>query len=92
MLKEQAQGTITMYKTIIRTCVIYAFWFILYYTSTHLYTHLCTNLSIYGFLTSPFMTQAPHCRALRWAMLNGVDVIDTMWIFIGSFIISLIRI
>ena len=81
-----------MYKTIIRTIAVYLCWLIVYFASTHLYTHFCTNLSVYGFLTAPFMTQTPHCRAFLWSISNGVTIIDTMWVLIGSFIISLIPI
>jgi len=81
-----------MYKTIIRTIAVYLCWLIVYFASTHLYTHFCTNLSVYGFLTAPFMTQTPHCRAFLWSISNGVTIIDTMWVLIGSFILSLIPI
>lgn len=67
---------------------IYLFWIILHFCASHLYTYLCVPLSIYGFLLSPFVSSAPHCKALSWVIYTGSNIITTMWIIIGTWICS----
>ena len=38
----------------------------------------------FGFFTSPILNSTPYCKSLNWAIKKGSDVIDTMWITIGT--------
>lgn len=67
-----------------KAIVFYMFWISTHYISTHLYTYYCTPWSFIGFITSPFMTSSPQCKALQWVIYNGSNSIHTMWILIGT--------
>ena len=102
MPREQAQNQETsetgvgrFYKTIKPTLTlvnniagIYLVWIILHFVAAHLYVYYCANLSFYGFLMSPILVSAPHCRAIRWTIYNGAQSIDTMWIVFGTWLCS----
>ena len=64
----------------------YILWILLHYISSHLYVYFCANLSVYGFVTSVFVTQAPHCVALRYIINTGGTTITMMWIALGTYI------
>lgn len=65
---------------------VYILWILLHYFASHLYIYYCVPNTYIGFLLSPFMTMAPHCKGLRWIVYNGADVIDNMWIILGTWI------
>jgi hypothetical protein len=37
-----------------------------------------------GFITSPFMTMAPHCKAMHWLLDMSLSTITNMWVVLGS--------
>lgn len=79
------------YKTIkifIKVSGIYLIWIFLHYFASHLYVKLCVPNTIIGFLISPFMTATPHCQGLRWIVYNAANMINNMWIILGSWICS----
>lgn len=51
---------------------------------------LCTPKTLTGFLLSPFITNTPHCTALKWLSYKGSEYISLYWIFLGTWITSLI--
>jgi len=63
---------------------VYLFWIVLHYISAHLYASWCANLTLVGFLLSPFVVPAPHCQAFRWVINNGSNSITAMWIALGT--------
>jgi hypothetical protein len=65
---------------------IYLLWIILHYISGILYCKYCTPESIFGFLASPVLAAAPHCRAIRWIISTGGDIIVNMWVVIGTWV------
>ena len=67
------------------TCV-YVTWIIIHYVATHLYARLCTPLTLYGFIISPFITAIPYCQGLRWAIYNCGLTISNMWVLLGAWI------
>ena len=67
---------------------IYLVWTTLHYSSSHMYTHFCTNLSLSGFLTSPFLITAPHCHGFRWCINHGADALSSMWVVMGTWLLS----
>lgn len=71
---------------------LYLFWIIVHIISTNLYCYFCAHLSIYGLFISPFVTVAPHCKALGWLMANSATAISNMWLTVGVWLISKIPI
>ena len=70
-----------------RTAIVFYFmWITLHYIAPHVYTYLCTPITILGFLISPFVAATPHCSALRWVIYEGGNMITTMWIGVGSYL------
>jgi hypothetical protein len=77
---------ITTIKWLFEISSIYLLWIILHYVSGIFYPKYCTPNSIFGFLASPVLAAAPHCRALRWIINTGGDIIVNMWVVIGTWI------
>jgi hypothetical protein len=67
---------------------IYIVWILLHYIAPHLYVNLCVPATTMGFVLSPLYAPAIHCKALRWVIYQGGEVITTMWIVIGSWVIK----
>ena len=67
---------------------IYLLWILIHFISVQLYVYFCTPFTLYGFLISPFISCAPHCKALNWAIYNSSNIIEYMWVLIGSWICS----
>ena len=63
-------------------------WLLLHFTAANLYARFCAELSIFGFIKSIFVAEAPHCVAMRWVIYNSGSVIHTMWISIGIWIMG----
>lgn len=63
--------------------VICAAWTISHFAASHVYVHLCTPLSLAGFVSSPLMVATPHCTALRWFIQNGANNISAFWVTTG---------
>jgi len=78
-----------LYKTIkifIKISGIYILWILLHFFASYLYTKLCVPNTLIGLLISPFLTSTPHCQGLRWIIYNGANIINNMWIVIGTWI------
>ena len=71
---------------------IYFVWTMLHFFASHLYIKLCVPLSFIGLVISPFMTATPHCVGLRWLIINGANMINNMWLIIGSWVCSVLLI
>ena len=71
---------------------IYFLWICIHYFTVQLYVYYCTQPTFYGFLISPFLASAVHCKALNWAIYNSSHIIDHMWILLGAWICSKILI
>ena len=67
---------------------LYLFWIMLHYCSAQMYVYYCAPRGFYGFLISPFLVAAPHCRAIRWIIHNGGNMVDNMWIILGTWLCS----
>jgi hypothetical protein len=79
---------VNTFWVVFHACSIYIMWVMLHYIASHLYIYFCTPTTIVGFLYSPFIISAPHCRALRWVIFNGSVSIDNMWIVFGTWLSS----
>jgi len=66
-------------------------WIVAHFIASHLYVRLCTPNSIVGFLLSPLLVTSPHCISLRWLIYNGSLNINKMWILLGAWIVSKIK-
>lgn len=83
------------YKTItfiFKISGIYLLWICLHFIASHLYIKLCVPSTIIGFIMSPFMTATPHCLGLRWIVYNAANMINNMWLILGTWICSTILI
>ena len=67
---------------------LYILWMVLHFVSANLYVYYCANMSLFGFLMSPVLASAPHCRAIRWVLNSGAQSIDAMWIVLGTWVCS----
>jgi hypothetical protein len=65
---------------------VYILWILLHYFASHLYIFYCVPNTYIGFFMSPFMTMTPHCQGLRWIIHNGANIIDNMWIILGTWL------
>ena len=78
-----------LYKTIkivIKISGVYLLWILLHFCASYLYTKLCVPTTLLGLLMSPFLTSTPHCQGLRWVIYNGANIINNMWIVIGTWL------
>lgn len=71
-----------------RASSMYLVWIVLHYTAGQLYGYYCAPSMFSGFFLSPFLVSAPHCKAIRWALYNGGNVIDSMWIVFATWLCS----
>jgi hypothetical protein len=81
------------YKTIIfivKASGVYLLWIFLHFIASHLYINLCVPKTVLGFIMSPFMTATPHCQGLRWIVYNAANMINNMWIILGTWLCSAI--
>jgi len=67
---------------------IYIMWIFVHLISANLYVFYCAQPSLYGAIMSPIMASAPHCKGLRWAINNGANAIDVMWLTFATWICS----
>ncbi len=62
-------------------------WIFLHFATPHLYVYFCTPATLMGFVASPFIATAPHCIALRWCIYNSGNIITSMWMLIGAWLV-----
>ena len=74
---------IPIVKSVWSVSRLYLFWISVHYSSSNLYTHLCTPNSIWGFIQSPFMVISPQCYTIDWVRQKSRDIILNMWSIIG---------
>lgn len=78
------------FKSLLKVGWIYIIYCALHYCIPHIYTHLCVPMTIIGVLMSPFISQAPHCVALRWLLYNLGDNIKTMFMLLAGWFTNLL--
>ena len=67
---------------------VYTLYVVVHFVTPYMYVRLCTPWTLMGFLASPLMAPAPHCRALRWTFLHTASNIDTMWLVLGTWCVA----
>ena len=75
-----------LFGTCMKVGGIYILYCILHYFIPHIYVYFCVPVTIYGFIISPFMSQAPHCIGLRWALTTVGNNIASMFVLIAAWI------
>ena len=65
----------------------YALCIAAHFGAAHFYARYCTEPSIIGFVTSPFMTMSPQCQAARWIIYNAAYSINIMWVLTAKWLI-----
>jgi len=69
---------------------IYAAWIVLHYLAAHIYVYSCVPATIYGFAISPFLATTPHCQVLRWAIYEGGNNLNMLWITLSAAVLNLV--
>lgn len=87
IIKEAVSILCWLLTIIVSLFGYYLMWISLHYAAVHLYPMYCAPFTITGFILSPFMVSAPHCVAMRWLVMEGSNVIVTMWVSIGAYAI-----
>ena len=67
---------------------LYLFWICLHYVAAQMYVYYCVPSFFQGFVMTPFLVSAPHCKAIRWVVHNGGNTIDNMWIVLATWLCS----
>jgi hypothetical protein len=80
--------TASISSTVFNACGIYIMWILFHYIASHLYIYFCAPSTIIGFIYSPFIIAAPHCKSLRWVIFNGAASVDNMWLVFGTWLCS----
>jgi len=73
-------------KIIVELVGMYVLWICIHYLAGNVYAYLCTPTTFTGFITSPFLTVTPECKAMRWVIYNGGNIITDMWIIFGTWV------
>ena len=73
---------------ILRCIAMYFIFITTHYAASHLYINWCVPYGFKGFMLSPFLTLAPHCQLLRWAIYNGGICINTCWFLMGGWLLG----
>ena len=77
-----------MVSSVIDVAGFYLLWITIHFVAAQLYPLACSPPSITGFLMSPFLVETPWCKGLRWIIGEGANVIQTMWIVLGTWFCS----
>jgi hypothetical protein len=83
-------GLVKLGRYIYLCTKIYVLWIVLHFVASHLYIYVCVPQTLWGFLISPFMSVTPQCQSLRWIIHNGGNVLNNMWVILGTWIGSLL--
>ncbi len=87
-IREVAEKGVYCVQYVYCASSVYLFWMMLHYFSAQLYVYYCAPRGLYGFFISPFLVAAPHCRAIRWIIHNGGNMVDNMWLILGTWLCS----
>jgi hypothetical protein len=79
-------------KILFHISKIYLLWILLHFIASQLYIKLCVPSTLWGFLISPFIVATPYCQGLRWVVYNAANIINNMWVVLGTWICSTILI
>ena len=83
-------GVVNVCRYIYLCTKIYVLWIVLHFVASHLYIYVCVPQTLWGFLISPFMSVTPQCQSLRWIIHNGGNILNNMWVILGTWVGSLL--
>jgi hypothetical protein len=75
-------------QQIFNACKIYVLYCALHYIIPHVYVYFCVPLTIVGAFMSPFISQSPHCIALRYVLYTLGDYIRVMFVAVAGWLAS----
>jgi hypothetical protein len=78
-------NTSQFYKPAVNVTVVYLVCIITHYSCVHAYQYSCTPTTFHGFIMSPLMASAPHCKGLRFVIYEMGQKIDLMWFAFGAY-------
>ena len=87
-LKTHFFALLNKFKFLFHISKIYLLWIILHYIASQLYIKFCVPTTVWGFLISPFIVTTPHCQGLRWIVYNAANIINNMWVVLGTWVCS----
>jgi hypothetical protein len=82
----------TISKWIWSAIGLYLLWIVIHHSAAYYYVQYCIPKNIYGIITTLILIPSPLCQALRWCIQHGADVVTSMWIVFGSWLIAFITI
>ena len=86
MLNEIFKKIFEMMKPFQDIIIFYLGWIVLHYIASHLYCMICTPLTFFGFILSPFQSSSPLCIGLRWIINEAGNLIFKMWYIFGAWL------
>ena len=75
-------------EAIKQAVIVYGLWVVAHFCAPFMYVRWCVPFSFVGFIMSPFVATMPYCTALRWVIQTSGDTIMTMFILLGTWLIS----
>lgn len=79
------------YSLFMTTGGVYVCWILAHFIASHLYVQLCTPLSFFGILASPFLIASPHCQGLRWVIYEAGSKVGVMWGLLAGWFLGKIK-
>jgi hypothetical protein len=83
-----SDNTITTLLTGIKLNV---FWSAIHWSSVYLYHKFCIPSTLKGYLLTPMMTQAAHCKFLIWCHNTSIDAFNSLKTIFVSFMVAMIH-
>lgn len=69
----------TLFNTFVATSGAYILWILAHYMAAHVYARICTPISVFGIIASPFLIASPHCQGLRWVIFEAGNKMNVMF-------------
>ena len=77
--------------TLITGFKLNVFWTAMHWCSVQLYQKFCIPSTFSGYIFTPIMTQAPHCKLLIWCHTTSVDAFNSLRSVFVSFMVAVIH-
>ena len=85
--KHKERSTCMSFATFIWNCTkLYIFWITTHFIVANCYVYFCAHPTLFGFIISPLVVAAPHCKAMQWLLYHSVAAIDHMWLVLGGWV------
>ena len=67
------------------------FWTAIHWVSVQLYHKLCIPSTFSGYIFTPIMTQAPHCKVLIWLHNTSIEAFNSLRTILVSFGVAVVH-